>query len=224
MLIIVSEKSKFGKDGGYVEYIKDGKKFREELINAKVLNKNLNFEFLNPVQTVFYKFYKVGSALVATPTSSGKTICALYFIQKHKGFNVYTVPTKSLANEIYKFFKKIFHKVDLRTGDIIEEAYEISSNLVICTYESLLLSIRNKGWGYNARALVIDEIHFVFSNRGIAIEEVVGFMKGKVDILGLSATLPRFLEIADWISAELIIKSEFRPVPIIRYQENLNLD
>ncbi|MEO0143929.1 MAG: DEAD/DEAH box helicase [candidate division WOR-3 bacterium] len=221
MLIIISEKSKFTKEGGYVEYKKDGKTFRENLLPAKILNEKLTFEFLNPVQTIFYKFYEKGSALIATPTSSGKTICALHFVQKHQGFKVYTVPTKALANEIFRFFKKIFKYVDLRTGDIIEEAYEIKSDLVICTYESLLLSIRNKGWGYNAKALVIDEIHFVFSNRGSAIEEIVAFMKDKVDILGLSATLPRYEEIAKWISAELIIKSDFRPVPIIKSIEEL---
>lgn len=215
--IVVKEDSKFTKEGGYVVYIENGKEYKEDLIKAELLNPKLNFKFLNPVQTVFYKFYENDSALVATPTSSGKTICALHFIQKHDGFKVYTVPTKSLANEIYSFFKKIFKNVDLRTGDIIEEAYEIKSDLVVCTYESLLLSIRNSGWGYNAVAIVIDEIHFIFSNRGSAIEEIVAFVKTKekVDILGLSATLPMYIDIAKWIDAKLVIKSNFRPVRLI---------
>lgn len=223
--IVVKEDSKFTKEGGYVIYYVEKEEHREDLIRAKLLNPKLNFEFLNPVQTVFYKFYEKGSALVATPTSSGKTICALHFIQKHSGFKVYTVPTKALANEIYSFLKKIFKDVDLRTGDVIEEAYEIKSDLVVCTYESLLLSIRNGGWGYNAIAIVIDEIHFVFSNRGSAIEEIVAFMKMKedVDILGLSATLPMYMDIAKWIGAKLVIKSNFRPVKLITTKQQIKL-
>ncbi|MCX7947744.1 MAG: DEAD/DEAH box helicase [candidate division WOR-3 bacterium] len=223
--IIVKEESKFTKEGGYVVYVENGKEYKEDLISAELLNPKLNFKFLNPVQTVFYKFYENKSALVATPTSSGKTICALHFIQKHIGLKVYTVPTKSLANEIYNFFKKIFINVDLRTGDVIEEAYEIRSDLVVCTYESLLLSIRNGGWGYNASAIVIDEIHFIFSNRGSAIEEIVAFlkMKDKADILGLSATLPMYMEIARWIEAKLVIKSNFRPVKLIINTQQIKL-
>lgn len=221
MLIIVSKNSVFKKDGGYVEYTLDGKTYKESLISAKLLNSKLSFEYLNPVQTVFFKYYQDGCALVATPTSSGKTICAIHFIQKHEGLKVYTVPTKALANEIYRFLRGIFRKVDLRTGDIIEEAYEITSNLVVCTYESLVLSLRNRSWGYSAGCTIIDEIHFVFSNRGGSIEEIVAFLKGKSDILGLSATLPRYLEIAEWIDAKLIIKSDFRPVPIIKTEEDL---
>jgi len=222
MLIIISENSKFNKNEGYVIYEINDKTYKEDLIEAYLLNPKLDFKFLNPVQTVFFKFYENGSALIATPTSSGKTICALHFIQKHYGLKVYTVPTKALANEVYKFLKKIFDKVDLRTGDVFEEVEEISSDIVVCTYESLVLSLRNNGWGSNADSIVIDEIHFLFGNRGSAIEEIVAFMKGKCDILGLSATLPRYLEIAEWIEAKLIIKSNFRPVPIIREEEQLN--
>ncbi len=223
MFIIISSESKFKLDGGYVIYSVDGKNYKEELIPASLLNPKLDFKYLNPLQTVFYKFYKSGCALIATPTSSGKTVCALHFIQSHKGFKIYTTPTKALANEVYKFFKKIFSNVDLRTGDIIEEAYEIKSDIVVCTYESLLLSLRNKGWGYNANAIVVDEIHFVFTNRGTIIEEIVAFMKGKADILGLSATLPRYNEISEWISANIVIKSNFRPVPIIKFEEDLKI-
>ncbi len=223
MLIIVSSKSSFKKNSGYVEYKIENKIYREELIPSKLLNPKLNFKYLNPVQSVFFKYYQDGSALIATPTSSGKTVCAIHFLQKHNGFKVYTVPTKALANEIYRFLRRIFRKVDLRTGDVIEEAYEISSDLVVCTYESLVLSLRNRSWGYNASCIVIDEIHFIFSNRGSSVEEIVAFLKGRTDILGLSATLPRYLEIAEWISAKLIIKSDFRPVPIIKTEEDLTL-
>ena len=223
MLIIISSESKFKPDGGYVIYNVDGQNYKEELIPASLLNPKLDFKYLNPLQTVFYKFYESGSSLIATPTSSGKTVCALHFIQSHKGFKVYTTPTKALANEVYKFFKKVFSNVDLRTGDVIEEAYEMTSDIVVCTYESLVLSLRNKGWGYYADAIVVDEIHFVFTNRGTILEEIVAFMKNRVDILGLSATLPRYKDISDWLSAKLVIKSNFRPVPIIKTNENLEI-
>ncbi|MEO0223867.1 MAG: DEAD/DEAH box helicase [candidate division WOR-3 bacterium] len=223
MFIIISSDSKFKLDGGYVIYNVDGQNYKEELIPASLLNSKLDFKYLNPLQTVFYKFYNSGSALIATPTSSGKTVCALHFIQSHKGFKVYTTPTKALANEVYKFFKKVFPNVDLRTGDVIEEAYEIKSDIVVCTYESLVLSLRNKGWGYYADAVVVDEIHFVFTNRGTIIEEVVAFMKDRVDILGLSATLPKYKDIAEWINAKLVIKSNFRPVPIFKTDEDLKI-
>ena len=220
-LIVLHEDSKFDGKSGKVVYVENGERKEMDLLPAKEVDEKLPFEVLNPLQTLFHVKYKEGSALVSTPTSSGKTVVAIDFMKRHRGLKVYTVPTKALAEEIHRTLTKIFGNVDLRTGDVMEDYMELKSSIVVATYESFVLSLRNRGWGYRARSLVIDEIHHVFSGRGNVIEEAVAMMKGKVPILGLSATLPRDIDIAGWIDARLHIRGTWRPVPIIKKTHNM---
>ncbi len=220
-LIVLHEDSKFDGRSGKVVYIENGNRREMDLIPASEVDENLPFPVLNPLQTLFHEKYGEGSALVSTPTSSGKTVVAIDFMKRHRGLRVYIVPTKALAEEIHRTLQKIFGRVDLRTGDVMEDYLEIKSSTVVATYESFVLSLRNRGWGYRAGSLVIDEIHHVFSGRGNVVEEAVAMMRDRVPILGLSATLPRDTEIADWIGARLHIRGNWRPVPIVKKNHNL---
>ncbi len=203
---------------------KEGKDTRTmNCLPSHKVHSKLSFPTLNPIQSVFHVKYVSGSALVATPTSSGKTVCAIDFMNKHEGLKVYTVPTKALAHEIYDKLKEIFGNVDIRTGDTIEDFLDITSDIVVCTYESFVLSLRNRSWGYRANAIVVDEIHHVFSSRGSVVEEAIALLKGKKDILGLSATLPRYEEIANWIEADTVVVGKWRPVPIVRREHSLKV-
>ncbi len=180
------------------------------------------YKSLNPLQFVFYKFYIMESSrenvLVVAPTSSGKTGVALLFMGNR---GVYAVPTRSLANEIYKTFVRIFgeNRVGLRTGDVFEEILE-DKDITVCTYESLANALRtNKVWV--KAPVVIDEIHHIYKERGVVIEEILGHLNYRKlsPILFLSATVPKPQDLAHLIGAKLLIESSYRPVPI---EENTN--
>jgi helicase len=76
-----------------------GKIKKTEPLKVSQTGLNLPFEYLNPLQTLFYKFYKGGNALVSAPTSAGKTGIALIFFHNRRGRLVYTAPTKALVTE-----------------------------------------------------------------------------------------------------------------------------
>jgi len=211
--------STFTPEGGEVFYRTSwGKVKREKLLKVEETDLKLPYKFLNPIQTLFYKFYKGGNALVSAPTSAGKTVVAFTFFRNREGRLVYTAPTKSLVSEKAKELKAIYGSVDIRTGDVIEEFKPVRSKVVVSTYENLALALRNGApWTQDLNAVVVDEIHAILGNRGQVVEEIITELLLKdVDILALSATIPGAQKLARWLRAKLFIKSQWRPVPLER--------
>ena len=85
----------------------------ENLVKVEDTDLKLGFKTLNPIQSLFYRFYKGGNALVAAPTSAGKSGIAYIFLHNRKGRLVYTAPTKALVSEKAKELRKLFGKVDI---------------------------------------------------------------------------------------------------------------
>ena len=223
--IQVLESSEFDGKSGHVDYLLDGKSIREPLVKVKEENLPFPYGSLNPIQSVFYRHYSEGNALVSSPTSSGKSLISLLFFLKNRtGRFIYTAPTRSLIWEKFKEFKPFFKRVGVRTGDLIEELSEIDQPAVVCTYESLISAARNRAkWFEEAGAIVIDEVHVIRDEgRGAVIEELVSYaLSEEVPLLLLSATIPGATELAKWIRAELFIESKWRPVPLERKVFNL---
>ncbi|RUM30466.1 MAG: DEAD/DEAH box helicase [Aquifex sp.] len=219
---IVLEKSEFkvNPPSGKLVYKKvSGKPKTEDLIKGKKVDERIPYELLNPIQTLFYKEYKGGNALVSAPTSAGKSLTAFLFLREKEGIKVFTAPTRSLVYEKAKELRELFGKrVEVRTGEVFELYKEIKSEVVVATYESLALALRNRAnWIEYTKGVVIDEIHQLMGNRGWILEEIITFLlEGNYEILGLSATLPGAEELAKWIKAELFIESRWRPVPLER--------
>ncbi len=222
----ILESSRFDKEGGFVEFLTDGELRKEELANVEEEKLPFHYKFLNPIQTIFYRFYSEGNALVSSATSSGKTLLALLFYLKNRenGRFVYTAPTRALIWEKFREFKDFFESIGIRTGDLIEELEEITQPAVVCTYESLLSAARNRtGWFETAGMVVIDEIHIIRdSTRGGGVEELVSYcLEEGIPLLALSATIPGADELARWIGAELFVDSDWRPVPLERKVFNM---
>ena len=219
---IVLESSTFSIDppsGEVVYKTPSGRPKREKLVKGEEVDERVPYRLLNPIQTLFFKKYRRGNALVTAPTSAGKSLTAFIFMKGREGRKVYTAPTKSLVYEKVVELRKLFgRKIDVRTGDIIEVYRPIKSDVVVSTYENLALALRNRlPWVEEVSAVVIDEIHHIMSSRGWVVEELVTYLlESGVDLLGLSATLPGSLELAKWIKAELFIESLWRPVPLER--------
>ncbi|NPB04394.1 MAG: DEAD/DEAH box helicase [Thermotogae bacterium] len=174
---------------------------------------------LNPLQTLFWRTYKGGRALVVAPTSSGKTGVGMLFLRDR---GVYAAPTKSLATEIYEKFVKVYgeKKVALKTGDVFDE-YEDERDLYVCTYESLANALRTgKDWA--RPPIVLDEVHHIYKERGIVIEEILAYLNLRGgQLLGLSATIPDPMNLAARIGAEYLLISEYRPVPVVTEYERI---
>ena len=219
---LVLENSEFSIDppGGKLVYkTPAGRPKEESLAEGKELGERVPYELLNPIQTLFFKKYRKGNALVTAPTSAGKSLIAFMFMKDKKGRKIYTAPTKSLVYEKAVELRKLFgKKVDMRTGDIIELYRKEHSDILVSTYENLALALRNKlPWATEAESIVIDEIHHLIGSRGWVLEEIVTHLIERgVEMLGLSATLPGSIKLAKWIKTELFIESLWRPVPLER--------
>ncbi|KJP89409.1 hypothetical protein AK88_00852 [Plasmodium fragile] len=161
---------------------------------------------------------------VAAHTSAGKTLIAEHAIAMSIKLNkkaIYTSPIKALSNQKYHEFKNIFKSVGIITGDI---KMNVNANCIIMTTEILrnLLYI-NDNIINNIHCVIFDEVHYVNDNeRGFIWEESIIMLPPHVQILLLSATVPNYLEFADWVGftkkKEIIsISTKKRPVPLLHY-------
>ncbi|NPB07155.1 MAG: DEAD/DEAH box helicase [Aquificae bacterium] len=219
--LVVSERSSFKLEppsGKLV--VKEGDGVKElELVPSKEVDERIPYPLLNPIQSAFYRYYEGGSALVSAPTSAGKSLTAFLFLREKKGPKVFTAPTRALVYEKARELSKLFGlRADVRTGEVVELFKGVKSELVVATYESLALALRNKApWAVEAGGVVVDEVHQLMGSRGWVLEELLAFLLEQgTPVLGLSATLPGAEELARWIKAELFLESRWRPVPLER--------
>ena len=145
-----------------------------------------------------------GGVLVSAPTSSGKTVVAEYAIFRalHAGTKVvYTTPLKALSNQKYHDFVRQYGEptVGLVTGEnsinpdapVVVMTTEILRNLI---YEDLQ---RLDMVSY----VVLDEVHYIDDfPRGSVWEEIVIQAPTTIKLVGLSATIGNFREIAEWMA------------------------
>jgi helicase len=151
------------------------------------LKEFIPYEHLNPIQTIFFKYYQEGNSIVSTPTSSGKTgIIYITFYknyQKNKDFKfIYTAPTKALIeekfNEFSLYFKNLFKDekkyVDIKTGDYFTKKIDKDSLLITTTFDSLAIALRNNlEWVQNRNLIIIDEVHSFINNMGKFVPEIL---------------------------------------------------
>ena len=145
-----------------------------------------------------------GGVLVSAPTSSGKTVVAEYAIfralrEGHKV--VYTTPLKALSNQKYHDFVREYGDatVGLVTGEntinddapVVVMTTEILRNLIYEDLERL----------DPVRYVVLDEVHYIDDfPRGSVWEEIVIQAPLGIKLVGLSATIGNYREIAEWMA------------------------
>ena len=163
--------------------------------------------------------------LLAFPTASGKTLVAeLAMIREilEGGKCLYIVPLRALANEKFKSFKKwekIGLQVGISTGDYEARDEHLSDcDIIVTTSEKADSLMRNNArWIKDVTCLIVDEIHLLDSaDRGATLEILIAKMRrmnSKIRIIGLSATAPNIVELAEWLNADYVT-SEWRPVPL----------
>ena len=209
-----------------------------EKIEEIVLEAN-EFKAFNEVQEkALKKEWKEKSLVVSAPTASGKTIVAellaLNSIIGKRRKAVYTCPLRALASEHFKDWKRKYsekHKIRmaLSTGDFDSSSnYLQNYDLIFTTFEKLQSLLRHKAeWLQSIGLLIVDEIHEIDSDRGPTIEVSIAELlqlNPKIQILGLSATIPNSKQLAKWLNAELV-ESDYRPVKLkegVHFNEELH--
>ncbi|KAL1410863.1 putative steryl acetyl hydrolase mug81 [Vanrija albida] len=158
-----------------------------------------------------------------------------FTIDKDKFKVIYVAPMKALAAEITrKFGKKLAWlgiKVRELTGDMQMTRQEIAETQVIVTTPEKWDVVTRKPTGEGelaskVRLLIIDEVHLLNEERGAVIETIVARTLRQVEssqslirIVGLSATLPNYIDVSDFLRVNryqglFFFDSSFRPVPL----------
>jgi ATP-dependent RNA helicase HelY len=145
-----------------------------------------------------------GGVLVSAPTSSGKTVVAEYAIFRalREGAKViYTTPLKALSNQKFHDFVRAYGEasVGLVTG---ENTINDDAPIVVMTTEILRnLIYEDPGRLDLVRYVVLDEVHYIDDfPRGSVWEEIVIQAPPSIKLVGLSATIGNYKEIADWMA------------------------
>jgi ATP-dependent RNA helicase HelY len=145
-----------------------------------------------------------GGVLVSAPTSSGKTMVAEYAIFRalQDGAKaLYTTPLKALSNQKYHDFVRQYGKanVGLVTG---ENTINDDAPIVVMTTEILRNLIYEDPKRLDlVRYVVLDEVHYIDDfPRGSVWEEIVIQAPKTIKLVGLSATIGNYQEIADWMA------------------------
>lgn len=168
--------------------------------------------------------------VAAIPTASGKTLLAEFVMlqsllnNEKKGKALYIVPLRALASEKYERFRTFETlkksngqgiSTGIATGDFDSRDEWLGNfDIIVATSEKVDSLLRNKShWIEEITVVIADEIHLIDSpDRGPTLEIVLAkLMKQGPQIVALSATIGNAGEIAQWLSARLVV-SQWRPI------------
>ncbi|XP_032538477.1 LOW QUALITY PROTEIN: activating signal cointegrator 1 complex subunit 3 [Chiroxiphia lanceolata] len=186
--------------------------------------------------------------LICAPTGAGKTNIAmltiLHEIRQHVQHGVikkdefkivYVAPMKALAAEMTNYFSKRLEPLGITvkelTGDMQLSKGEILRTQMLVTTPEKWDVVTRKSVGDVAlsqlvKLLILDEVHLLHEDRGPVLESIVARTLRQVEstqsmirILGLSATLPNYLDVATFLHVNPCIglfyfDGRFRPVPL----------
>uniref|UniRef100_A0A1D1YQG8 RNA helicase n=1 Tax=Anthurium amnicola TaxID=1678845 RepID=A0A1D1YQG8_9ARAE len=207
------------------------------------------YKSLNRIQSrIFQATYHTNeNILVCAPTGAGKTniamIAVLHEIKQHfrEGILhtdefkiVYVAPMKALAAEVTSAFGHRLAPLNLSvrelTGDMQLSKKELEETQMIVTtpekWDVITRKSSDMSMSMLVKLLIIDEVHLLNDDRGPVIEALVARTLRQVEstqtmirILGLSATLPNYLEVAQFLRVNsetglFFFDSSYRPVPL----------
>ena len=181
-----------------------------------------------------------GNLVFSAPTSAGKTLVAELLtlkcvLERHKKV-LFILPFVSIGQEKTNHFQKLFGCVNVKTGGFIggqSPAGGLASvDIAVCTIEkanNIINQLLEKGELAQVGAVVIDELHMIGEpHRGFLLELLItkilyassssgdnslSEQKNRIQLIGMSATLPNVHMLSRWIGGELFI-TQYRPVAL----------
>ncbi|CAG0888066.1 unnamed protein product [Darwinula stevensoni] len=196
-------------------------------------------ESLNLIQSIVYPtaYYTNENLLVCAPTGAGKTnvamLAVVHQIRQHldpdgtikkDSFKIiYVAPMKALAAEVVEKFSQRLAPLGLQvkelTGDMqMSKAEILSTQMIVTTPEKWDVVTRKPGdasLSQLVKLLIFDEVHLLHGDRGPVVES----SQRMIRIVGLSATLPNYVDVAMFLGVNprvglFVFDSRFRPVPL----------
>lgn len=186
--------------------------------------------------------------LVCAPTGAGKTNVAMLTMLHEIGLHrrddgsidttafkiIYVAPMKALVAEMVGNFSKRLAPYDVRvrelTGDISLSKAEIEDSQVIVVtpekWDIITRKSNDRAFTQLVRLVIIDEIHLLHDDRGPVLESIVARTLRQVEatqemvrLVGLSATLPNFEDVAAFLRVKpdrglFYFDNSFRPCPL----------
>ena len=192
--------------------------------------------------------YSPENMLVCAPTGAGKTNVALLTMLHEIGQHiqddgevdtsnfkiVYVAPMKALVAEMVGNLGKRLeiYGIQVRelTGDISMTRAEIEETQVIVTtpekWDIITRKSGERAYTELVKLVIIDEIHLLHDGRGPVLENIVArtlrqveYAQASVRLVGLSATLPNYEDVAAFLRVKpeeglFFFDSSFRPCPL----------
>ncbi|CAI9738835.1 small nuclear ribonucleoprotein 200 kDa helicase-like [Octopus vulgaris] len=186
--------------------------------------------------------------LLCAPTGAGKTnvalLCMLREIGKHVNNNgtintdefkvVYIAPMKSLVQEMVGNFTERLKSYGLKVAELtgdhqLTKEQITATQVIVCTPEKWDIITRKGGertYTQAVRLMIFDEIHLLHDDRGPVLESLVSrtirnieTTREEVRLVGLSATLPNYEDIATFLRVDasqglFFFDNSYRPVPL----------
>ena len=203
---------------------------------------------LNRIQSaIFHTAFRTNeNMLICAPTGAGKTNCAMLTILQEVGKHfvsgvlrrdefkiVYVAPMKALAQEMVENFGNRLRELRLVvrefTGDMQLTKKELmETQMIVTTPEKWDVTTRKNSdmaLVQSVRLLIFDEVHLLHEERGPVIESLVARTLRQVEssqsmvrIVGLSATLPNYRDVAQFLrvgtAGLYYFPASYRPVPL----------
>ena len=192
--------------------------------------------------------FSAENMLLCAPTGAGKTNVAMLTILHQIGLHrnasgginldafkvIYVAPMKALVQEMVINFGKRLEPYGIQvkelTGDQQLTKDQIAqTQLIITTPEKWDIITRKSGdrtYTQLVRLVIIDEVHLLHDHRGPVLESIVARTIRQVEssqemtrIVGLSATLPNYEDVATFLRVEpgkglFYFDNSYRPVPL----------